>query len=1277
EDIRARKLRLAYITIKLFVQNFSPDASDKDRFAKSSVSSFYVSFVKIHALMQPQSVSRMIGLYAYYTSELERRKELKASDMAKLADNTKRIIKSLDVDVPAYKDNTRSMLEATEIFLKIDDVAVAIPLDRREDIMDSSERQVEAFLVSATSIDILTKSGETSSGTLSHLCAQFVQKFDQSKDDHFRSRSHPKMNRMSFPNISCQVESTKDSPGHQRITSKASVSGFELDIDPNVVRYLNTLADVYDNSKGLVSSLSVEQAAAAAVPTSKADGFSSMNTNKNEDPAPQTSSNVIWKIENTFECSRSVCRFYPKSYVAKLPKTSKYMMDSENLVGAEVSGVDRFIIPGLSLWTKLHIPLGDDLVQLQAAGPPRVHAEINIHSCENTFYPSLVPFFQDIVTGLKIGIRRQPQYAEMDVIVPPTSTSSAAGGVDELALTGSSSAPDGLNKRQAMVVSCYLFIEKTKIEFNCQPMAKVMSTLTFEQGNILISYNSDRSGNSSTTITGTFEGASSVTHHMFSQDKGFRLTTKGMIFNAVAETKRQAVNKKTLSVTADFRQITVDFDLRQAETLVQMKMIWMDQANYLIRDGLTMSRSTSSTQGFEAAFVSQSSATGTTSGSTTTGTSATASSAALMSGKRESSFLGYNVFVVARLQQMRIIGDLGSQVGKMDFQLDEVRLRTKLRPFHPRSASVSIGPLNIRFPPTDRSWLEGYVLMEGVTLETLSKVNRHPSFPCSIMEIVLQTGRMTSMLSYDDKQFFIMAVEPARLVMQDHWDGPDLDREVTQAVIAHLRGLRLLAGAKTVPVFKDLMSRLTDTIGQKASAAKEGLKRPLLSAASLQPNSALQAVWNTRGQVQVSVGDLNLSFFPYLLSDKECTHASIQGVKLKLDRNILYSVGEKPVIHRLTTIALGLLSLHKYTLQVVDQNVVKLFTLEQWFDRVRNPNPTTIAKLPATSQLMESWQVHESLVIEHISKTQFAGLIDIATDYRLFRGVEKNFQRFLEELRIRDFKGARNPAEDHVHDPSALDGSGEPAVDVDTSAAAAATAVNVSANRMSGTTDMVAEHQDSKSTLSSGKERKGSVPSLQVAAQGPTTDTQAELVSTASPSSPLPMANIDAATLATTNGTKQVPGTSSAVSGLSPLSLLSSISPSVASKDVDIGSKGDSSDPSSLVTGQRNRAEPGSGSTEGQQATGTDGSGDSQLTFRAREQIVFKPALDVLPNTPLPLGQLGFKKEDIPPIVHVVTTALETGLLTVAEVHAKKIELSGLHDLWEGRVIMDDEEGDL
>lgn len=1294
EDIRARKLRLAYITINLNVQNFSSNTSDKDRFAESPVSSFYVSFLKVHALMQPQSVSRIIGMYSYYTHELERRKELKATDMTKLADNTKKFIKSLDVEVPAYKDNARSILEATEIFLIMDDVAVAIPLDRREDIMDSSERLVEAFLISATSISILTKSGETSSGTLSHLCAQFVPRFDQSKDEHFRSRSHPKMNRLSFPNISCQVEASKDSPGHQKIASKASVSGFELDIDPTIVRYINTLTDVYDNSKDLVISLNVEQAATASA-TSRVDGISSTSTPKSELPTPQMSSNVIWKIENTFECSNSVCRFYPKSYVAKLPKASKFSESESNFahVGAEVSGVDRFVIPGLSLWTTLRIPLGDNLAELQAAGPPRIHAEVNIHACENTFYPSLVPFFQDIVTGLKVGIRRQRQYSDPETIAT-TGLPSYHGKEGSMALVSTSnSGPDGTlqqvtGKRQELAVTLYLFIEKTRIEFNCQPMAKVMSVLAFEQGNILMSYNSDHAGNNSSTIAGTFEGASSDTHHIFSQDKGLKLETKGMIFNAVAETKRQAeVNKKTLSVTVDFRQIACDFDMRQAEILVLMKMIWMDQANYLIRDGLTVSRSTSSTHGFEPSISSQPVHEGR--------TPSIGAGGPLALGRRESSFLGYNVFVAARLQQMRITGDLGSQIGKMDFKLDEVRLRTKLRPFHPRSASITTGPLDLQFLPMGRGWLEGYLVLEGVTVQTLSKVNRHQTFPCSIMEIVVQTNKITSMLTYDYKKFFILAVGPARVVLQDHWNGPNLERDVSQAIIAHLQGLRLLAGAKTVPVFKTLLSRMTSMLEQKLSAAKEELRKPLLTPASLQPNmpplsrstsqaSGVSAVslvrgpgWFGIGFVQISFGNLDLSFFPYFLSDKECTHASIQGFKVRMDRDLIFNEGIiKPIIHRLTTINLALLSLQKYTLQVVDQNAVNALTLEQWFERIRNPGSTTIAKLPTTSQLMESWQEMDSLVIEHNCKTAFAGLIDIATDYRLFRGVEKNFQRFLEELSIRNYKDLRSLEDSGVVSGAAGGagpgaGSSEGTVD-GVVVESALDLVGGGAQPMSRMNS-----QDPSSLLSTTVNPDSAVvPSVLIDGAAKDAGTGAgasppksDVFSTGSPSSPIPTNgdSVVAIAPAAADGSGSGSGSNSV---LSPTSLLPSVSPPTIS-DFDIR----------LLTEPLTKILSNTSAT-GSTANGTStNSGDSnseesgpKFIFQAREQIVFKPALDILPNTPLPLGHLGFKKEDIPPIVHIVTTGLETGLSTVVAFHEKKVEMTGLYDLWEGRVIMDDED---
>ncbi|KAG0080035.1 hypothetical protein BGZ90_000949 [Linnemannia elongata] len=1284
EDIRARKLRLAYITINLNVQNFSPNTSDKDRFAESPVSSFYVSFLKVHALMQPQSVSRIIGMYSYYTHELERRKELKATEMTKLADNTKRIIKSLDVEVPAYKDNARSMLEATEIFLTIDDVAVAIPLDRREDIMDSSERLVEAFLISATSISVLTKSGETSSGTLSHLCAQFVPRFDQSKDEHFRSRSHPKMNRLSFPNISCQVEASKDSPGHQKIASKASVSGFELDIDPTIVRYINTLTDVYDNSKDLVISLNVEHAATASA-TNKFDGVSITSTPKSELPTPQISSNVIWKIENTFTCSNSVCRFYPKSYVAKLPKASKFSESESNFahVGAEVSGVDRFVIPGLSLWTTLRIPLGDNLAELQAAGPPRIHAEVNIHSCENTFYPSLVPFFQDIVTGLKVGIRRQRQYSDPETIATPSAHSSHGKEGSMSLVSTSNSGPDGTlqqvtGKRQELAVTLYLFIEKTKIEFNCQPMAKVMSVLAFEQGNILMSYSSDHTGNNSSTIAGTFEGASSDTHHIFSQDKGLKLETKGMIFNAVAETKRQAeVNKKTLSVTVDFRQIGCDFDMRQAEILVLMKMIWMDQANYLIRDGLTVSRSTSSTHGFEPSISSQSVHEGR--------TPSISAGGPLLPGKRESSFLGYNVFVVARLQQMRITGDLGSQIGKMDFKLDEVRLRTKLRPFHPRSASITTGPLDLQFLSMGRGWLEGYLVLEGVTVQTLSKVNRHQTFPCSIMEIVVQTNKITSMLTYDYKKFFILAVGPARVVLQDHWNGPNLERDVSQAIVAHLQGLRLLAGAKTVPVFKTLLSRMTSMLEQKLSAAKEELRKPLLTPASLQPDmpqlsrSASQTsvasvaslargpAWFGVGFVQISFGNLDLSFFPYFLSDKECTHASIQGFKVRMDRDLIFNEGFlRPIIHRLTTINLALLSLQKYTLQVVDQNAVNALTLEQWFERIRNPGSTTIAKLPTTSQLMESWQEMDSLVIEHNCKTAFAGLIDIATDYRLFRGVEKNFERFLEELSIRNYKDLRSLEGSGVV-PGATGGvvSSDGPVDGVT-VGSALDLVGGGAEPMSrlnsqDPSSLITATVNPDSTAVPGVLIDGAGKDAGVGTQ--VLPPKSDASSTGSPSSPIPTQSDSVGATVAADGSGSGSGSNSV---LSPISLVRTVSPLTIPTEPLTKVLSNTSATGSTVNGTT--------STTNGEGGNIDEESGPKFIFQAREQIVFKPALDILPNTPLPLGHLGFKKEDIPPIVHIVTTGLETGLLTVVEFHEKKVEMTGLHDLWEGRVIMDDED---
>ncbi|KAG0233777.1 hypothetical protein BGW42_007237 [Actinomortierella wolfii] len=1376
EDFKARKLRLAYITINLNVQNFSPDRSEKDRFAPSNVSPYYVSFLKIHALMQPQSVSRMIGLYTYYVHELDRRKEMKAAEMARLADNTKRIMKSLDVEVPtAYKDNTRSMLEAIEIYLTIDDVAVAIPLDRREDVMSSSERLVEAFLISATSISVLTKSGEKSSGTLNNLCAQFVQRFDQSKDEHFRSRHHAKINRLTFPSISCKVDAYKESSSVQHISSEAFVSGFELDIDPSIVRYITTLSDVYDHSKVLVTSVSLEGTGggtAAAAPTSsvtsssissggasgsglisstgtaKSTSFldpssaqnqaSSATTPNTEIPAASlhpTSVVVIWKVENTFQCSKSVCRFYPKGYAtSRVAKPSGFTSKTT----ADASGVDRFFIPGLSLWTSLMVPVSDSVADLQAAGPARLHAEINVHSSENTFYPSLVPFFHDIVSGLKEGIRRPRAYSNPKLLedslkpplMNPTSESRNQGTTENLDVpppisqSNSSASLVSVGKKQDLAVTVYLFLEKTRIEFNCQPTAKVMSVLTFEQGNILTSYNSDRAGNTTSTLAGTFQGASSETRHIFSQDKGFKLETKAVTFNAVAETRAHAApenNKKTLSVFVDFIQFGMDFDLRQSEILVLMKMIWMDQANYLIKDSMTVSRSglsqqagSAELQGHSPSHIprganrsNDSSEASLFRGSTPSQPYAPSPSGSNNSNQvvamRESSFLGYNVFAIAQLQQMKITGDLGSQIGKMEFSLDQVSLRIKLRPFHPRSLSFSTGALNLQFLPMDRGWLEGYLTMDGVHLESVAKVTRVPSFPCNICEVQLVTKKLSSMLSYDYKKILVLEVDPFRVVVQDHWNGPDMERDLSLAILAHLQGLRLLAGAKTVPVFKTVFTRLVALLEQKQSAALEELKNPLLSPSSLHsgtrvmlPTGSLhnssadvgiegnndsslgktmesrRPMWNAIGRVQLSVQELDLSFFPFLLSDKECTHASVNTVKVGFDRYVIYADGHHdevlPVIHRLTTVSIGGLSLQKYTLPVFqDSNQVHLFTVQQWFERTRTHNAQTIAKLPATSQMMESWQQLNSHVIEHICKTQFAGLIDIATDYRLFRGVEKNVERFMEEMSIRDHRSADETA------AATSAAAAAKAIDVVAVAAAAGgSSGNGNGNGSSSVTPpmlsdlSVIQQQDSPTPLSIGSQTSlgeiGSAsqdkPSLaatsgQKQKDSPASGTTAGTISSADEATGLTSSSLRKGLLVAGLGNSDERG-------------------SPDNKGVPSEDEGNGKDAKSKISGT---ATPTTATAAPVASTSSEGSKkgkEKSLTFQARDSIVFKPALDVLPNTPLPLGQLGFKKEDIPPIVHTLTSALEDGLLAAADFHQDKVRVMGLHDLWEGRVKMDD-----
>ncbi|RUS12844.1 hypothetical protein BC937DRAFT_86884, partial [Endogone sp. FLAS-F59071] len=532
-----RRYRLAYIVIDFAIQNYRASALDvskghnqeEARDPDGEVDSFFLDFPKIHAVMQPIALGKLTDLYIYYDTELKRRSQKKADEIDRLAANTRRILQSLDVEVPKVTERSRSLWEEKLLSLQISRFAAAIPLDSRDDVISlttEEPNEVGALLVSVALISFVTRKLETSYAKLGEISAQFVTRFDQSKEEYFAPQNHPKMNRISLPSISCEVYAGPAEP-KQPIWIDAKVDGFEVDVDGTLVNHLNTLNDIYRASLERVNAFTAETNFGSLFDESRAK-TEIQNLSEHKEESPKVN---FLNIEGSFIYRAGVCRLYPKSHVLRqgnrksVPSGKSSKRASTPAVAPLITGRSSFAssaaidesrridssvaeiqIPGLNAWVTYQTPIGN---AASSTTPIRAHAEVMIHSSENKLNPSLVPFLQEVVAGLKIGIQ---QSSEQKAVA---------------------SANTAMRPIIGMNLSLYLRLSKSRLELSCQPISKVVCELNWEEGNFLMAVGSTDDSVQTMTCVGQIRGASGNVRHMFSPEACLRAELKDIGFNAM------------------------------------------------------------------------------------------------------------------------------------------------------------------------------------------------------------------------------------------------------------------------------------------------------------------------------------------------------------------------------------------------------------------------------------------------------------------------------------------------------------------------------------------------------------------------------------------------------------------------------------------------------------------------------------------------------------------------------------------------------------------------
>ncbi|KAI9320168.1 hypothetical protein BX666DRAFT_2151466 [Dichotomocladium elegans] len=756
--------RLAYIVMDFDVHNYSPK---EDNMNEWKIDPFHISVSRIQTVMQPIALGKLADMYIYYDMELKKKKELKKTELDRIASNTKRLVQSFKSDIPTHQNiASHSLLEGKLLSVNVRRIGIAIPLDASSpEHHHHSSSSTSALLLSVTSIQFLSKNVEKSVATLEDISLQFVKRFDQNNEDHFLAEKHPRMNQMHLPSIACHVYTRNIKP-KQYIKIDAKVGGFEVDIDGSLSDYINALNVIYVKSKDRVDAFTrasvevggpiTEAATAAAAPSLSDPGKSDFSN----------SEIVYLDIEGMLEYQSGMVRMYPRRHSSEVARKRSRSITDRRASSSSSSKMATVKVPGLTAWFTYQTPVGAHASISDS--PRRFHSDIVIHESENVLHPSLVQFLQETIAGLKIGMQQSTERKAAAAIQSPTST------VDK-----------NIN------ASLMLRLSRTRLDLSCQPASKVICSLSWDESTFLMNAFSTAQDTTLHTMScvGSIQNVVAVVKHHFSPEPCLLAKFDHIDMNAMLTSERRHEDKTEeddISIVLKMPSMNVDLNMRHLQDLLILNTFWFDQKGH------------GATSGSRAAGTSTSATLGASLGEPTTTSSASSS--------RTEAPKPFSRHISVHVERIILSVDIGQAIGKVCFMPENFGITTHIRPMDTRELSVYLNRIKV----AAEGRLTGDAQFEQIMLQVATNVVNDcvvtPSTRQPSLYLLMNAFRAT--FEYEYQHILDLAQEPIEFSA-----GLIGNRELELSMT--VKPLLACVSVKTVPVMITMYKRFAELLRKK------------------------------------------------------------------------------------------------------------------------------------------------------------------------------------------------------------------------------------------------------------------------------------------------------------------------------------------------------------------------------------------------------------------------------------------------------------------------------
>jgi len=289
----------------------------------------------------------------------------------------------------------------------------------------------------------------------------------------------------------------------------ASVSGFILDLDSTIAGYVFSLIDVYRQGKERLNQLSNN--ITRTVPSEAEE--TKITTLERHYQAIHTS-NVFTSLTFLSGKVHMYSSAATKLYFKTMPSGRAIELLDEQILelGAEV-----FNLPVVSVWGEYRATPAMQKCSHDEE-PSTLVFKSTVHSSRNVLRPTLLPFLTELVNHIEGRMLKNSNAKVMPSPIPAQSSSIVPTDKEDTTLNAVSS----------MRISFSLRIDRSKLEFTCQPDANVVTALRWENGGFIINASP---GARQVSFSGTVGGLSIGLKHGFLSEDCLQLDARNLTFS--------------------------------------------------------------------------------------------------------------------------------------------------------------------------------------------------------------------------------------------------------------------------------------------------------------------------------------------------------------------------------------------------------------------------------------------------------------------------------------------------------------------------------------------------------------------------------------------------------------------------------------------------------------------------------------------------------------------------------------------------------------------------